>query len=94
MRSGVVLLFGAVLFVLLIASSNVAHLLLTRSVAREREFALRRALGAGAGRLARQLMIESLMLMVFCAVPGSAAGDLGNRSRWVADSNGPQHSAF
>jgi len=69
-RSGVVLLFGAVLFVLLIASSNVAHLLLTRSVAREREFALRRALGAGAGRLTRQLMIESLLLMVFCAVPG------------------------
>lgn len=69
-RPAVWLLFGAVLFVLLIASSNVAHLLLTRSVAREREFAVRRALGAGAGRLARQLVIESVILMLICAVPG------------------------
>jgi putative ABC transport system permease protein len=69
-RPMVLLLLGAVLFVVLIASSNVAHLLLTRSVAREREFALRRALGAGAGRLLRQLVIESLVLMLLCAVPG------------------------
>jgi predicted permease len=69
-RPAVLLLLGAVLFVLLIASSNVAHLLLTRSVVREREFAVRRALGAGAGRLLRQLVIESLLLMIFCAVPG------------------------
>lgn len=69
-RPAVLLLMGAVLFVLLIASSNVAHLLLTRSVVREREFAVRRALGAGASRLLRQLMIESLLLMMLCAVPG------------------------
>lgn len=69
-RPAVLLLMAAVLFVLLIASSNVAHLILTRSVVREREFAVRRALGAGTGRLLRQLMIESLLLMTLCAVPG------------------------
>jgi len=78
-RSALMILLGAVGFVLLIACANVANLVLVKTLARQKEIAIRTALGASSARVLRQILAETLMLSLVGGVLGLAVAHFGVR---------------
>jgi predicted permease len=84
LQSTLWILLGAVGLVLVIACVNVANLLLARGATRQQEFAVRRALGGGKGKLARQLVTESIVLAVIAGIVGTVVSLWATRILGVA----------
>ena len=92
-RSSLWVLQGAVGFVLLIACANLANLLLARAESRQREFAIRSALGAARGTILRQFLTEGVLLAVIGGAVGVALAYLGLRAMLAADPESLPRSA-
>jgi predicted permease len=93
MRSALWVLQGAVGFVLLIACANLANLLLVRAESRQREFAIRSALGAGRATILRQFLTEGVLLAMIGGAIGAGLGYFALRALIVADPESVPRSA-